>query len=225
MWMAKRKVKIHPRQAITLPIDLAKWKTLYPPLKRVTKPHSKVYPYEEPTDLDVHLDPDRRDNAIRTAQEGLARCICDTLNTSEQRYSQKSWPGLTKDAQKKYCEVLKGRRIGVLLTFPFKDRCMTWNERIVKRSKYMCASTKSRGDTTTRKGKYLIICVGKDSDNNQVWISAHGFISWMLRGTQRGILIQHKCNTSRCVNPLHVEPGDPKSNNHYINSSRKRRRT
>lgn len=217
--MAKRKVKIHPRQEITLPIDLAKWKTIYPPLKRVTRPHTKVYPYKEPTALDISLDPDHC--AIRKAQEGLARCICATLNTSETRYSPKSWPGLTKAAQKKYCQVLKRRRSGVLLSFPFKDRCMTWNERIVKRSKYMCASTKSRGDTTSKKGKYLIICVGKDSDKKQVWISAHGFISWMLRGTQTGILIQHKCNNSRCLNPLHLEPGDPQSNNHYNNSSRR----
>jgi hypothetical protein len=99
---------------------------------------------------------------------------------------------------------------------------MTWNERIVKRTKYMCASTRSRGDTTPRKGKYLIICVGKDEHNKQVWISAHGFISWILRGVQRGSLIQHTCHTSRCVNPLHVEPGDPTSNNHYHNSQSRR---
>lgn len=176
------------------------WNRLYPPLKRVHYPHTQLLPVSGVQ------------NPV-AAQKMLAMQLQQTLSKTGMLFTRESWPDAIPDyLVEGWMEKASSlTNPYLLMVVPFMEQCMVWDERKVKGAKYIFANDKSR---SARQAKYLTLCVGRDRDMKQVWISAHGFISWMYRGSQQDVLIQHRCHNTRCINPLHLEPGNYQTN-HY----------
>jgi len=173
-------------------------------LKRVKYPNKHLLPSR------IH-DP-------RVTQKHLAMKIQQVLNKPELRVERKSWGRqFPQYMVRDWLEEAKSSIMDpyLLMVVPFAEQCMTWDERKVKNTPYMFANDKSR---SAKVSKYLTLCVGKDKSKRKVWMTAHGFILWIVRGRQSGDLIQHRCNNSRCVNQWHLEPGTHQTN-HYRNTN------
>lgn len=139
------------------------------------------------------------------------------LNQEALTVDKQSWPTLPPRRQEILeQEVRRQLANGVpslLLEYPLEHRCMVWDERKVRATKHLSASTK-----TSKGKKYLDVCLGTDSRGRQVWIGAHVLVAWAFHGPsasqEEWTLIEHTCHNSRCINGLHLRPGNNRTN-HY----------
>ena len=93
------------------------------------------------------------------------------------------------------------------------------DKRKIRRTSGMFLSNKLRDRTFTRKGKegYLELFLGKDMDNKPIFLAAHRFICWAYHGPppyfSKDQVVEHTCDKSTCLNPLHLKYGEKRSNN------------
>ena len=111
------------------------------------------------------------------------------------------------------------------MRYPREGVCMFMDKRKVKLTKGMFISNKIKRIRMPRgKDGYLEIYLGDDAQGKPCFMTAHRIICWAFYGSSLDpskALVEHSCDKSSCLNPLHLGVGHKKSN-HRSNREKKR---